>query len=118
LLYPGVISASFVGLTYSSTSLDKSYGSKSNSPDPNAMAQRKRLLFGTFSGLLLDNPQCFAQYSFYKYFRNTSSYYVVSEVSSSASLSIPLFHYLYDSNLQEESKICAEMRCGPVIGVC
>jgi len=117
LLYPGVIFASVVGLKYSSLSMDKSYGSKDNWPDSKAMAQGKRILFGAFPGLLLANGVCFAQYSCSKYFTNTSLYFVVSEVPSSGLVYIPPSHVLYDHNMREESKLCAEMRARPVIGV-
>ena len=45
-LHPSVVSATLLGVKYSSSSLDKSYGSKDNSQDPTAVAEGMRLLLG------------------------------------------------------------------------
>jgi len=43
-LRPGVVSAPHFGDKYSSSSLDKSYGSKDDGPSPEAFAEGKKLL--------------------------------------------------------------------------
>jgi len=48
-LHPGVISATLVGVKYCSSSQDKSYGSKEDSPDAEAVAEGKISLLGTHS---------------------------------------------------------------------
>jgi len=62
-----VIAASFVGSKESSSSLGKSYGSKDDRPDPEAVAEVKRLFLGMLSGLMIGNGPCLAQYSFSTY---------------------------------------------------
>jgi len=42
-LPPGVVSATFSGIKYSSSLLETSYGSKEDSPDPEADAEGRRL---------------------------------------------------------------------------
>ena len=54
----GVVSATLLGVKYSSSSLDTSYGSKNECPDTEAVTDGKRLLLGTLSGLLTGIRRC------------------------------------------------------------
>ena len=66
---------------------------------------------------MTDKCQCLAQYSFPTYFRNAPWYWVVYDVSSSGLISILFCQFLNDHNWWTGSRICAEMRSIPVIGV-
>jgi hypothetical protein len=57
-LCPGVISDTLLGITYSSPSLDKSYGSPEDWTDFYANAQEKEMLFSILSGLVTRIHQC------------------------------------------------------------
>jgi hypothetical protein len=59
LHHPAVNSATLYGIKYSSSSLDKSYGSKDDRPDPEAVAEGTRLLLIMFSGSLTGTCRCF-----------------------------------------------------------
>ena len=72
LFHPGVVSATLFGVKYSSSTLDKSYGSNNDGWDPEPVAEGMRLLLGKISSLVTDTLQCLAQYSFSAYFRKAS----------------------------------------------
>ena len=97
-LRPGDVSATLLGVKYSSSSLDKSYGSKDHWEDPEAVAEERRLLHGTGSSSLTGTHPCLAEYSFSTYFREASRYWIVQYVSSSRLISIPWSHFLNDRN--------------------
>jgi len=66
---------------------------------------------------MMDNCVHLAQYSGTTYFRNTSGHWVVYEVSSPGLIYIPLSHFVNNRNYREGSRICAEMRSLPIVGV-
>ena len=76
-LHPGVVSATLLGVTYSQSLLDKSYGSQDDAQHPEAIAEGRRLLLGPFSDLLTHRCRSLAYYSFSTYFRQASLYWVV-----------------------------------------
>jgi len=116
-LCPGVISAACLGVKYSSSSWEKSYGSKDDWLDREAVAEGTRLLLCMLMGLMKGKCLSLAQYSFSTYFRNACWYWVVLEVSSSRLRSIWLSHFQNDHNSRKGLSLCAEMRSITVIGV-
>jgi len=76
-LHPGVVSARFSSIRYSSASLDQPYGSKDNWPDPEDIAEGKRIWLGILEGSMTENRICLALYSFSTYFRKASWYWVL-----------------------------------------
>jgi hypothetical protein len=69
----GVISATFLGVNYLLSSIDKSYWSKEDWPDPGAAVEEKGLVLAALLDLLTNCHRCLAQYSFSTYIRNSSS---------------------------------------------
>jgi len=69
-LRPGVVSATPSGDKNSSSSLDKSYGSKHDWPNHEAILEETRLLLGPFLGISTGTHRCLAQCSFSTYFYN------------------------------------------------
>jgi len=67
-LRPGVISASLLGVKYSSSLLDKSYWSKDDWQDPEVVMEGMTLLHCNLSSLLTGTRRCLAQFSFSSYF--------------------------------------------------
>jgi len=76
-LRPGVVLATLLGVKYSSSSLEKSYGSKDDWQNPEAVAEGMRSLLGTLSCLFTGTRWCLAQYSLSVYFRKASGYCAV-----------------------------------------
>jgi len=113
----GVVSATLYGVQYSSSLLDKSYESKDDWPDPESNVEGMRLLLSTLSASSTGTHRSLAQYWFSTYFGNASFYQVVENGSSSGLMSIPLSHFRNDRNFQTGSRICAEIRFIPVVGV-
>jgi len=105
------------GVRSSSSSLNKSYGSIDDCPNPEAIAEMTRLLLVMLSGLITGTRQCLAQYSFSTFFRQSSWYWVVQDVLSSGLISIPLSQFLTDRNFRKGSRICAEIISIPFDGV-
>jgi len=60
---------------------------------------------------------CMAHCSFCTYFRNASWYQVVLEVLYSVLIAVALSHFLHDRSIQKESRMCAELRSIPIVGV-
>jgi len=116
-LRPGVISATFLAVKDSSSSLDKSYGSKDDWQDLEAIAYRMRLLLRKHSCVLTGTRWCSAQYSFSTFFRKASWDWLVDDDLSSWLMSIALSHVSNDCNIRKRSRICAEIRCIPIFGV-
>ena len=117
-LYLNVLSATFSGIQCCSSSLqDKSYGPQGDWPDPAASVEAKRLLLEILLCFMAENRPFLARYSFYTYFRNASWYWVVYEVSSSASISMTLSYILHDHNFRKERRIYAGMKRIPEVGV-
>jgi len=76
-LRPGVVSATFLGVMYSSSSQHKSYASMDHWQDPKTVSDRIELLLGKVLCLFTGTRRCMAQYSFSTYFRKASWYWVV-----------------------------------------
>jgi hypothetical protein len=66
-----------LGVKHTSSSLDKSYGSKDVWQDPKAVAEGISLLLSIISSLLTSTCRCLAQYSFSTYFRKACWYCAV-----------------------------------------
>jgi hypothetical protein len=74
---PAIVSASFLGIQYSSSLLDKSDRSLQDWSDLDAIPGGKRLLRGILWSLVTGNHWCMTKYSFSTDFRNASGYWVV-----------------------------------------
>jgi len=69
-LHPGIVSATLLGVKYSSSSRDKSYWSMDDWPDSAAIAQGNRLLLGMLFSFVTGTRLWLAQDSSSTYFSN------------------------------------------------
>jgi len=113
----GLVSATSVGIKYSASLVDESYGSNDDWPDTEAVAGGKSLLHCTPPGIMTIPHLCLAQNSFSTYMHNASWYWVVYNVLSPRSISMPCSHFQYDRNRLKGSKMCAEINNIAVIEV-
>jgi len=116
-LHLGVLSGRLSGVEFSSSSLDKSYGSNDDWQDGEVVADGMRLLLGKLWCWLTGTPRCLGRYSFSIYLGNACKYWDVSNVSSSGLPFIHLSHFLNDRNLRKALCTSAEMRSMRVVGV-
>jgi len=108
LLYPGVNSATLVGVKYSTSSLDKSYASKDDWHDPEAVAEGTRPLLGILSSLLTGTCWCLA----HLHSPHTSARHLVLGNIGCLVLMInilPLSPFQNDRNFWKGLRTCAEM---------